>query len=170
MLEGIANPGNPGIEESYFSFSSKNIFNVLSCQHKQSENVPLLRISFPPMKTSGIAENLRVCLLKLKRKWESTLRFSYWPAVTTSGQPALPESVSSTQRRSRLATCNVVPKKSSSRKSTMHSVCSSKVRGWFMLDVCCWVLLFHKTSSFQLSRKSESLVNQQVLSILFKAF
>lgn len=80
---------------------------------------------------------------------------------------ALPESGMSTPRSSRLATCNVVPKKSASREFTMHSVCSSKVWGLFILDGCCWVLLFHKTSLFSWAG-SQKLVNQQVCLILVK--
>lgn len=86
------------------------------------------------------------------------------------GPGALPESVSSTQRRFRSATSSVVPKKSLSKVSTMHSVCSSKVRGFFILDACCGVLLFHKTSNFQPSRKSEILVNHMRLSLCFVRF
>lgn len=55
---------------------------------------------------------------------------------------ALPESGSSPQHRSRLATCVGVPKKSVSKVFKMHSVCSSKVRGLFILDACCQVFAF----------------------------
>lgn len=95
----------------------------------------------------------RTCFLKLKRKQR---KHTLIPLSTCNHLRlgALPEYGSSASGRFRLATCNVGVKKSVSRAFMIHSVCSSKVRGFFILDI------FHKTSGFQLSRRLENLAHQ----------
>lgn len=112
-------------------FSSKN--NVLSVP--KVRKISLSWESFPSMKTSGFADIFEFCLWKLEWKWESILQILPLACNHHLRPGDLPESVSSQQCRLRPATCEVVPKKSASRNSTMHSVCSSKVRG-LILDVC----------------------------------